>query len=80
MSQLLLITELFKSIASVNSIFLSFILTAFICHREKEVGLFYALIILTLAKVLSIYLHADTAYIAVSFFACLQRVRPYCDS
>ncbi len=60
-------TELFKSIASVNSIFLSFILTAFICHREKEVGLFYALIALTLAKILSIYFHADTAYVAVSF-------------
>lgn len=60
-------SEITKSIGAVNNVFLSFLLTAFICRRDKEQWLFAGLIGLTLVKVIFIYLHKETAYIAVLF-------------
>lgn len=60
-------SEFTKSIGAINNVFLSFLLTAFICRRDKENALFIALILLTVLKILTIYLHTETAYIAVLF-------------
>lgn len=55
-----------QQLHAASSIFMLFFLSAFICKREQEQGLFYTLIVITLVKVLSLLTHTDIPYLAVA--------------
>ena len=60
-------SQIKSAIATINSVFQAFLLSAFLCHREGEKGLFYALVTVAFIKAVTLYLHTSSAYLSVVF-------------